>query len=341
MSPVAPVTIAAVQATPVFLDREATVARVCGLVGEAAAAGAGLVVFGEAFVPGYPDWVWRTRPWSQEATALFARLQDQAVVVGGPATDAVGAAASAAGVHVAVGVNERDLHGSTLYNTLLLFGPDGTVVHRHRKLMATGGERLVWGTGDGSTLQAADTPFGRVGGLICWENYMPLARAALYAQGVDILLAPTWDTSEVWVPTLRHIAKEGRVHVIGVAPLLRGSDLPGDVPGRDDLWGGKQDWMSRGLSTIVAPDGSVLAGPLAEEEGILLATVDATVGRVARQQFDPCGHYARPDVLRLQVDTRAHRSVTALATGPRPQAVPVGVASTGDPTLEEETDGHP
>ena len=209
---------------------------------------------------------------------------------------------------VSIGVNERDPAGSTLYNTQLYLGPDGAVAAKHRKLMPTGGERLVWGMGDGSTLAEVDTPFGRLGGLTCWENYMPQARYAMYAKGVDVWAAPTWDTSDVWVPTLRHLAKEGRMYVIGVAPLLRGSDVPADLPGRDELYGGEEDWLSRGLSTIVGPRGEVLAGPLVEQEGILYAELDAARARAARMEFDPVGHYARPDVFRLVVDTR--RQVT-------------------------------
>jgi nitrilase len=175
---------------------------------------------------------------------------------------------------------------------------------KHRKLMPTGGERLVWGMGDGSTLLVLDTPFGRLGGLTCWENYMPLARAALYAQAIDVYLAPTWDNSDVWVPTLRHIAKEGRIFVIGVNFCLRGSDIPAGIPGRDDIYGGDDDWLSRGNTAIVGPDGDILAGPLVEEEGIVFADLDAQRARQARRQFDPVGHYARPDVFQLRVDTR-------------------------------------
>jgi nitrilase len=176
--------------------------------------------------------------------------------------------------------------------------------------MPTGGERLVWGMGDGSDLDVFDTPFGRLGGLICWENYMPLARYALYAKGIDLWAAPTWDNSDVWVPTLRHIAKEGRVHVIGVAPLLRGSDVPADLPGRDQLYGGEDDWLSRGMSTIVGPRGEILAGPLVEQEGILYAELDPARARAVRAEFDPVGHYARPDVFRLVVDARRRVQVS-------------------------------
>ena len=302
------VTVAAVQAAPVFLDREATVDKAVGLIAEAAANRAGLVVFPEAFVPTYPDWVWRTKPWADGD--LYARLFDQSVTVPGPATERLGEAAAQSGVYVSIGVNEREERGSTLYNTQLYIGPDGAVLGAHRKLMPTGGERLVWGMGDGSTLVVIDTPFGRVGGLTCWENYMPLARAALYSMGIDIYLAPTWDNSDVWVSTLRHIAKEGRVYVVGVNFCLRGSDVPAHVPGRDELYGGKDDWLSRGNTAIVAPDGDILAGPLVEQEGILYAHLDANAARTARQQFDPAGHYSRPDVFHLSVNRTATPSVT-------------------------------
>jgi nitrilase len=304
------VRVAAVQAAPVFLSREATVDKAVGLIEKAAGGGAGLVVFPETFVPTYPDWVWRTRPWDEHASALYARLLDQAVVVPSPATEALGAAASRWGVWLSIGVDERDRHSTTLYNSQLLFDPDGRLMQCHRKLMPTGGERLVWGMGDGSTLGVVETPFGLVGTLACWENYMPLARAALYGAGVDIYLAPTWDNSDVWVASMRHIAKEGRVFVVAVNYCIRGSDVPADVPGRDALYGGDDDWLSRGNTMIVGPDGDVLAGPLEGEEGILYADIDAGRARAARAQFDPVGHYGRADVFRLSVDSRPRRSVS-------------------------------
>ena len=304
------VRVAAVQAAPVFLQREATVEKTARLVEKAASDGAGLVVLPETFIPTYPDWVWRTRPWDAHASALFARLLDQAVAVPSPTTEALGETAASTGVHLSIGVNERDTESTTLYNTQLLFGPDGRLLSRHRKLMPTGGERLVWGMGDGSTLGVVDTPFGRVGTLSCWENYMPLARAALYAQGLDVYLAPTWDNSDVWVASMRHIAKEGRVFVVAVNSCIRGSDIPADVPGRDELYGGDEDWLSRGNTMIVGPDGEVLAGPLQGEEGILYADLDAERARASRQQFDPVGHYGRADVFRLTVDDQPRHSVS-------------------------------
>jgi nitrilase len=299
---------AAVQATPVYLDRDATIDKACALIDEAGVQGADVIAFGEAFVPGYPDWVWRQQPWHDET--FFGRLQDQAVVVPSPATERLGEAARRTRAYVMVGVNERDEHGSTLYNSLLYFGPDGAMLGTHRKLMATGAERLVWGMGDGSGMQAYETSFGRLGGLICWENYMPLARAAVYAQGVDVYLAPTWDNSDTWGPTLRHIAKEGCVHVIGITSCLRGSDVRAAFPGLDSLYGGDDDWMSKGNSTIVSHEGEILAGPLIGGEGIVFAELDLAAARSARRMFDPVGHYARPDVFRLDVDMRPKPPVT-------------------------------
>jgi nitrilase len=242
-------------------------------------------------------------------------LVDQAVVIGSPATDLLAETAGRLGVWLSVGVDERDERDerdSTIYNTLLHFAPDGTLAARHRKLMPTGGERLVWGMGDGSTLQVVDTGFGRLGGLICWENYMPLARAALYAQGIDVYLAPTWDNSDVWVPTLRHIAREGRTYVIGVTSCISAADLPADLPGRAGLYGDSDDWLSRGNTVIVGPEGEILAGPLTGEEGVLYAEIDVNRTRTSRQQFDPVGHYNRPDIFRLCVDTSPRPAVAEL-----------------------------
>jgi nitrilase len=297
------VTVAAVQATPVFLDREATADKVCALVKEAAGQGAELIVFGESFIPAYPDWVWRTPAWSD--ADFVKRFYANAVSVPSATLQRVADAAAEASAYVAIGVTEID--GGTLYNTLLYLGPDGSLVQRHRKLMPTGGERTVWGMGDGSELGVVRTPFGVVGGLLCWENYMPLARAAIYAQHCDIYLAPTWDNSDSWVATLRHIAKEGRQYVIGVAPLLRGSDVPEEL--RGTVYGGDDDWMSRGHTTIVAPGGAVIAGPVLEREEILYADLDLAAVQEQRRMFDPVGHYSRPDVFTLHVDTRAKSPV--------------------------------
>jgi nitrilase len=292
------ITVAAVQTTPAFLDRDATVDLVIDQIHEAHQKGASLVVFPEAIVPGYPDWVWRVPAWSDRG--WYERLHDQAVDIPGPVTERLGSAAAACDAWVAVGVTERVASG-TLYNTLLYLDPNGRVAGTHRKLMPTGGERTVWGQGDGSSLTVVDTGVARVGGLICWENLMPLARAAIYQQGVDIYLAPTWDNSDAWLSTLRHIAREGRVFVIGTNSCLRGSDVPRTLDGADEIYGGDDDWMSRGNTAIIGPDGSVITGPLVEQSGTLLATLDLDELTTARREFDPIGHYARTDVFDLAV----------------------------------------
>ncbi len=296
--------VAAVQATPVFLDGEATVAKACRLVAEAAAAGARLVAFPEAFVAGYPYWLWGDRPGvvpSLEQKA-FAALWRAAVDVPGPATERLGEAARAAGAHVVIGVNEREsAYGrGTLYNTLLTFGADGRLLSRHRKLVPTYKERTVWGAGDGSTLAVQATPLGRLGGLICWENYMPLARYHQYAQGMQVHMAATVDDSPSWQHLVRTIAAEGRVYVVSVCQRFARSQFP-DEP----FLGGfapEADVLSGGGSLIVAPGGEVLAGPLDGEEGILTAEID--LGRVVEEKhsLDVAGHYTRPDVFRLTVD---------------------------------------
>jgi predicted amidohydrolase len=222
-------TIAAVQAASVLMDREATLAKAVELIAKAAAGGARIVVFPEVFIPSTPVWVYNQPIWDRD-DAWHAMLVDQAVTVPGPVTDRLGAAAQDAGVYLVMGVNEREPHGATIYNTILYFGPDGSLLGKHRKLVPTGPERTVWGMGDGSTLPVIDTPCGRLGGLICWENYMPLARFYLYASGVDIWVAPTLDATDSWVTTMRHIALEGRCYVIGVNPCVHIDQIPADFP---------------------------------------------------------------------------------------------------------------
>jgi nitrilase len=292
-------TIAAVQATPVFFDREATIERVAELTKEAAAHDARLVAFSEGFVPTYPDWVWRTSPWSKLDREWYARWFDQAVDIPGPACAALGAIANENDCYLAMPVNERD--GGTVYNTICYFAPTGELVAKHRKLVPTGGERTVWGSGDGSTLAVIDTPFGRVGGLICWETFMPLARVAMYEQHIDVLLAPTWDNSDLWPLSMQHIAREGGCYVVGVTSCQRATDVPANLPGRDELYP-DDEWLSRGNTMIVHPHGDVLAGPLVGEPGILYAEIDADAARLARRHFDVVGHYARPDVFRFDVN---------------------------------------
>jgi nitrilase len=302
----AAVKVAAVQAAYVLMDRDACVAKAVDLLSRAAADGARLVVFPEVFIPGTPIWI-DSRPIWDGDEEWFALLVDQAVVVPGPVTEALGAAARDAGAYVVIGVEERLPHGSTIYNTTLYFGPDGALLGTHRKLMPTGSERTVWGMGDGSTLPVIDTPHGRLSGLTCWENYMPLARFYLYAQGVDIWTAPTLAVGDGWIASMRHIAREGRCYVIGVNPCLRADQIPDGFPRRDQVWpkdGDNGEWVEPGNSVIVGPSGELLAGPARHQETVLTAEIDLDAVRAARRLFDPVGHYNRPDVFRLTVDRR-------------------------------------
>ena len=309
-------TAAAVQAAYVLMDREATTEKVVQLIAEAASRGAELIVFPEVFVPGTPIWIDSVPIWDGDE-AWYARLVDQAVVVPGPTTERIGAAAREAAAYVVVGVDEREPHGTTIYNTLLYFGPDGRLLNKHRKLMPTGSERTVWGMGDGSMLDVVPTDLGRVGGLICWENYMPLARFHQYAQGVEIWVAPTLAQGDGWIATMRHIAREGRVWVLGVNPCLRVDQIPADFPDRDRVWraqeGAVAQWVEPGNSVICNPNGEIVAGPLRHEEGILTAEIDLAAVASGRRMFDPVGHYHRPDVFQLTVDTRRRRAVTVVS----------------------------
>lgn len=286
--------VVAVQATPRFLDRPATVELAASHV---ASADADLVVFPESFVPGYPDWVWRRSPMSDGD--WYARLVANAVRVEDDDLDPIRDAARDAGTWVAVGVTERS-RSDTLYNTIVYIGATGAIEGRHRKLVPTGAERLVWANGYDHLLTVVDIGGVRVGSLICWENYMPLARMAMYERGVDVLLAPTWDNSDEWIPTLRHIAKEGQLFVVGVTSFLRGSDVPRDLSDADALYGGDDDFLSRGNTAIVAPGGEVIAGPLIGEAGVVSASLDLSRITAGRRMFDPTGHYSRPDVLSLR-----------------------------------------
>jgi nitrilase len=290
--------VAAVQATPAYLDRKATIDIVVDHITRAGAEGADLVVFPESFVPGYPDWVWRKNPWSD--ADWYARFQDQSVDVSGPDLDEARAAAAAAGVWVAIGITERTQTG-TLYNAVVYLDDTGAIAGLHRKLIPTGAERLVWANGQRPVLTVVDIGGVRVGSLICWENYMPLARAALYDKGIDVLLAPTWDNSDEWVPTLRHIAKEGQIFVVGITAHLTGRDVPRDLPGADEIYGGEDDWMSKGNTTIVAPGGAILEGPLIGSPGVVSASLELDRIAAGRRSFDPSGHYSRPDILKLDV----------------------------------------
>jgi len=311
------VSVAAVQAAYVLMDREATLAKVETLMADPAVRAADLVVFPEAFVPGTPIWI-DSRPIWNGDEQWFAMLADQAVVVPSETTARLGAAARKANAYLVIGVDEREPSGSTIYNTLLYFDPQGNLLGKHRKLMPTGSERTVWGMGDGSTLDTYPTPFGRLGGLICWENYMPLARFYLYSQGVDVWVAPTLAPGDGWIATMQHIAREGRCFVIGANPCVRVDQIPADFPDRERVWPPDLDnpeWVEPGNTVIVDPDGGILAGPARHEETILVAELDLARVHSGRRKFDPVGHYNRPDVFRLSVDTAPHPAVTQMDSG--------------------------
>lgn len=309
------VRVAVAQAGSVLFDRERSVEKAVSLIQQAGKRGARLVLLPEAFVPGYPrglSFGMRVGSRSDEGRALWELYWRNAVDIPGAATEALGAAAREAGVFAAVGVIERDLRNTpgTLYCTLAYFGPDGGLLGTHRKLKPTGSERLVWGEGDGSTLTVLPTEIGRIGGLICWENYMPLARTALYTKGVEIYLAPTADARDTWQATLRHIACEGRCFVLGCNQFVTREMYPADLPGIEDL-AGHPRVICRGGSAVIGPLGQVLAGPIFDSEELLLADLDLGEVVAARLDFDVVGHYARPDVFQLVVDESPRRTVRA------------------------------
>ncbi len=291
--------VAVVQHPPVTLDRRKTLERGVRLLEEAAAHGARLISFPEAWVPGYPEWMWRLRPGDDfELTSeIHGRLIENAVDLKAGDLKPIQST-------VSVGVHERDGEFSrgTLYNTVVLIGPTGEILNRHRKLMATNAERMVWGTGDASGLSVIETPMGRVASLICWESYMPLARFAVYAEGCEIYIAPTWADGSTWLASMRHIAAEGRCWVLGNGCAMRGRDIPKDFPQRGRLFPDLEEWYNRGDSVIVAPGGELVAGPLHEQHGILYADCDPTRASTAKRTLDVAGHYGRPDIFKLEVN---------------------------------------
>lgn len=304
MSADSTITIAAVQAAPVFLDLDQSVDKACRLIEEAANHGASLVVFPEAFLPAYPLWVWfipsgHTHPLRE----LYAALHKQSVSIPGAAISRIAAAAARAHTCVAIGVNERNSESSdgSLFNSFVMIDAEGRILGRHRKLVPTAGERLVWAQGDGSDMEVYHLPFGRVGGLICWENYMPLARYALAEWGEQIHMAPTWDRGEPWTSSMRHIAKESRCFVISSCQAFHKNDIPDEWSFKREYLGGIQDWINQGHSLIADPDGKLVAGPLISEEGILYAEIQPSQLVGPRWQLDIAGHYSRPDVFELHV----------------------------------------
>jgi len=290
-----PVKVACAQVEPVLFDRAGTIDRIAEVAAEVAANGAQLVLFPEAFIPAYPSnrWARYLAGW-QDSKSVYAKLARGSIEIPGPDSDRLGEIAREHGLWLAVGANELDR--GTIYNALLLYGPDGALALHHRKLVPTNHERLVWGQGDGGGLEAVETGLGRVGGLICWENFMPLARFSLYESGVEVYLAPTADDTEQWHDSLRHIARESRAFVLSCCVIHRASSYPDDVQISEG-----DELLGRGGSAILAPDGTYLAGPLWDEDGILYAELDPQRLYEERQRFAPAGHDHRPDVFRLKV----------------------------------------
>jgi nitrilase len=297
--------VAAAQVASVYFDAMATAHRVAERIAEAAKANAWLVVFPESCIPGYPDWIWHVPPRSTSPSAkpfstFERRFFEQSIIIPGPETEIIAAACRAHHIMAAVGVTERPARSGTLYNTLLYFGPDGTILGRHRKMVPTFAEKLVWGVGDGTTLRTIATPHGVVGGLICWENMMPLARTTLYAQGEQIHIAPTQDSGDRWHASVRHLATEGRMWVISVGVLMRETDLTQELRDLDVYQ--PDEMISPGDSVIVDPLGNIVAGPVHGIETIIYADAAYTDALIARRGFDAVGHYGRGDLFSLTLN---------------------------------------
>lgn len=299
---------AVAQIAPVFLNKGQTVDKACEFIAKAAANGAKLVVFPEAFISGYPDWIWTVpNGKSDELNALYVKLVENAVSIPDDSTDRLCQAAKSGGINIVMGMNERNSEssGASLYNSILFIDENGGILGKHRKLIPTGGERMIWGQGDGSTLVSHRTSAGRIGGLICWENLMPLARMAIYESGAQILASATWDKSQNWLQSMQHIAREGGLFVVSACMALRMDAIP-DEYGFKKLYPTPREWINPGNSVIISPKGKILAGPMEAEEGLLFADLDLGEILEAKRLFDVAGHYARPDVFRFSLRTQAN-----------------------------------
>lgn len=295
--------VAAAQLSSVFLNKEKTLEKACSAIKEAGENGAELIVFPEAFISGYPDWVWLI-PNSKGAVLneLYTELVENAVSVPDTSTQRLCKAAKSAKINVVIGINERNSESSnsSLFNSLLFIDNKGKIMGKHRKLMPTGGEKLIWAQGDGSTLRSYDTSVGKLAGLICWENLMPLARNAVYMSGAQLLATPTWDKSANWLQTMQHVAREGGLFVISTCQAIKVNDIPDKYEFKKSYPEGRE-WINTGNSCIIDPSGKVIAGPLEAEEGILYADIDLNKITAAKRMFDAVGHYSRPDVFKFKV----------------------------------------
>ena len=300
--------IAAAQLSPVFLNKEKTVDKACKAISEAGKSGAKLIVFPEAYISGYPDWVWLIpNSKSADLNELYVKLVENAVSIPDQSTDKLCKAAKSANINVVIGLHERNSETSntSLYNSLLIISDQGTILGKHRKLIPTGGERLIWAQGDGSTLNSYSTSAGKIAGLICWENLMPLARNAIYEAGTQILVSPTWDKSPNWLQSMQHIAREGGLFVISSCMAIRMDDIPDEYEFKK-LYPQDREWINTGNSAIIDPTGKLLAGPMEAQEGVLYADIDLQQIISAKRMFDVVGHYARSDVFDFSVNPKSN-----------------------------------
>lgn len=298
--------IAVSQQPPTWLNLEATMDCAINIIVQASSQGAKLIVFPETYLPGYPAWVWRLRPGKDMALCnkLHRLLRENSVDIEAGGLARLCDTAREKDVVVVMGLNEIESQysKSTLFNTVVVINSDGTLLNKHRKLMPTNPERMVHGFGDGSGLQVVDTSVGRIGCLICWENYMPLSRYALYAQGIDIYIAPTWDSGDTWTATMKHIAKEGGCWVIGSGVAMQASDIPEEISERDSIFPDPDEWINTGGSVVVRPFGKEVQEPLVKKKTILYVNIDAVESIHSRKSLDVSGHYGRPDIFTLNVN---------------------------------------
>jgi nitrilase len=297
--------IAVAQVAPVLLDKEASIAKAVVIIEEAARAEAQLVVLPECFIPGYPTWSWRLKPGADMAyyNDIHDRLLENSVDVSAGDLSPIQQAAKECSISVSIGMNEREgkFSRGTIFNSNALISHRGELLNLHRKLMPTNPERMIHGIGDARGLRVIDTPVGRVGVLICWESYMPLARYSLYAQGVDLYLAPTWDSSDIWQSTLQHIAREGGCYVVGVASCIYGKDIPMSFPHREQIFPDENECINPGKASVYAQGGRCISEPQGGEERLFYVEIDPAAAANARRSLDAAGHYSRSDIFQLEV----------------------------------------
>jgi len=306
--------IAIIQQSPALLDLPATIEKAVKIISEAAENNAELVIFPEAFFPGYPAWIWRLRPGGDWALTdkIHRRLLENSINLESDDLEPILEAAKKHNVTIVAGLHERDgqFSRSTLYNTVVTIGANGKILNRHRKLMPTNPEKMVWGMGDASGLNVVNTSIGRVASLICWENFMPLARYALYAQGVEIYIAPTYDSGDAWLGTMQHIAREGGCWVVSSGVAYHHNDIPKDFPDREILYPDNEEWINPGGSAVISPRGEIIAGPVNNAQENIYAEIDLNEVAISRRGFDVAGHYSRPDIFTLHVDKKSQTTVS-------------------------------